>query len=400
MLNFLKKYISFVIIGLLLMSSAYFIFQKLSSKDLPKDLLSGSGRMDGDLILLNTKYSARVENIFVQDGDKVSLNQVVAKLGSYEFLSKEVQAWQMVESLKKDKLSYEQTLEAQKIQLKLLELNLPKAVKIKEKNLSTLKNSLEAVNLKIDEVKLNYDKFKIDYNRNKKLHNSKSISNDQFELIELKYKTTAKELESLEVNKKNRLNSIEIAKVSLEIEENNLKNIDVAKENLLASQTKLGSIENKIAQAKAAAAEIDAMIKELTLKSPVDGFVIEKIANIGEVIGAGMGVVTLSNTNSYYLKIFIDTMQNGKIKIGDRAVIFVDAYPNKGIEAKVTAISAKAEFTPKDVSVRSDRIQRVYAVHLKPLQYNAILKLGIPAIGVIAIDGADLPASLKEIPEI
>jgi len=39
-------------------------------------------------------------------------------------------------------------------------------------------------------------------------------------------------------------------------------------------------------------------------------------------------------------------------------------------------------------------------VHLKPLQYNPILKLGIPAVGVISIDGKDLPSSLSDIPQI
>jgi len=145
---------------------------------------------------------------------------------------------------------------------------------------------------------------------------------------------------------------------------------------------------------------VQAMIDELTLKSPIDGFVIEKIAHKGEVVGAGMGVVTLSDTKSYYLKLFIDTMNNGKIKIGDEAVIFLDSNPNKPIKAKVIQIAQKAEFTPKDVSVRSDRIQRVYAVRLKPLEYDPILKLGIPAIGIIGIDGAKLPNSLDEIPEI
>ena len=63
-------------------------------------------------------------------------------------------------------------------------------------------------------------------------------------------------------------------------------------------------------------------------------------------------------------------------------------------------IAQKAEFTPKDVSVRSDRIQRVYAVRLKPIKYNPILKLGIPAIGIIGVDGVKLPNSLDEIPEL
>ncbi|HHH51886.1 MAG TPA: secretion protein HlyD, partial [Campylobacterales bacterium] len=78
----------------------------------------------------------------------------------------------------------------------------------------------------------------------------------------------------------------------------------------------------------------------------------------------------------------------------------LDSNPNIAIKAKVVQIAQKAEFTPKDVSVRSDRIQRVYAVLLKPIKYDPILKLGIPAIGVIGVYGTKLPNSLDEIPEI
>lgn len=128
--------------------------------------------------------------------------------------------------------------------------------------------------------------------------------------------------------------------------------------------------------------------------------VIEKVTQAGEVIGSGMIIATLIDPHSLYLKMFVDTLENGKIKVGDKAVIFLDSSPDKVIEAQVANVAQKAEFTPKDVSVSSDRIQRVYAVHLKPLQINPLLKLGIPAIGVISTDGEGLPSSLKEIPSI
>lgn len=97
---------------------------------------------------------------------------------------------------------------------------------------------------------------------------------------------------------------------------------------------------------------------------------------------------------------YVDTLYNAKIKIGDRAVIFLDALPDDPIPAKVIRIARKAEFTPKEVSVRSDRIQRMYAVHLKPLKLDKRLHLGLPAIGVITLDDKGLPKSLNDIPEI
>ena len=177
-----------------------------------------------------------------------------------------------------------------------------------------------------------------------------------------------------------------MAKTNLQIAKNNLSKIDMSKQDILSLKSSLN--------------ELKSMTDELSLYSPVDGYVIEKVANEGEVVGAGGIIVTISDRSSYYLKLFVDTINNGKIKMGDKAVIFVDAYPNRPIKAKITNISAKAEFTPKEVSVRSDRIQRVYAVHLTPLKFNPVLKLGIPAIGIISIDKTPLPSSLHDIPKI
>ena len=400
MLKGLKNYIAMILVAILVGVSGYFIYIKINGKELPEGLVASSGRIDGDLILINTKYPARVKDVFVDEGDTVTQKQIVATLTSKEFINKLKSLVEAINSLKNEKLSFEQTIEASKMELKLLEKTLPNLVKIKEDDLKTIKKSLSSIKLKIKTVSFNFEQSKREYKRYKKLFETKAITSEKFELVDLKYKITKQELESAKVDKEKLLSSINIAKTSLQIQKDNLKKIDILKQNIKASQTKLKSLDAKIKQLEANRDEVQAMIDELTLKSPIDGFVIEKIANEGEVIGAGMGVVTLSDTSSYYLKLFIDTMNNGKIKIGDEAVIFLDSNPDKPIKAKVVRIAQKAEFTPKDVSVRSDRIQRVYAVRLKPLKYDPILKLGIPAIGIIGIDGAKLPNSLDEIPEI
>jgi len=400
MLKGLKNYIAIVLVAVLVGISGYFIYIKINGKELPEGLVASSGRIDGDLILINTKYPARTKDIFVEEGDIVTQKQIVATLTSKEFINKLKGLVEAIDSLKNEKLSFEQTIEASKMELKLLEKTLPNLVKIKEDDLKTIKKTLSSVNLKIKTISFNFQQSKRDYKRYKKLFETKAITSEKFELVDLKYKITKKELESAKVDKEKLLSSINIAKTSLQIQKDNLKKIDILKQNIKALQTKLKSLNAKVKQLEANRDEVQAMIDELTLKSPIDGFVIEKIAHKGEVVGAGMGVVTLSDTKSYYLKLFIDTMNNGKIKIGDEAVIFLDSTPNRPIKAKVVRIAQKAEFTPKDVSVRSDRIQRVYAVRLKPLKYDPILKLGIPAIGIIGVDGAKLPNSLDEIPEI
>ncbi len=400
MKNIVKNYKVFILLCVLFIVAGYFIYIKINPQTLSSNLISSSGRIDGDLVIISSKYPARVDEIFVSEGQSIQKGQKIALLKSDELKSKQEFSLYAIQSAKEEKLSFEKTLQAKKLELKLLEKTLPNLVLIEEENLQKLNNSIKEIDIKIDRFELKCKKCEKDYKRNQKLYESKSISQDKFELIELKYQSNKKELREFKIEKKNFLNNLKIVKTKLQIQKDNLKKIDIAKNNIKALEIKNSSLESKIKQLQASKKEVDAMIKELSLNSLIDGFVVEKIANVGELVRSGGPIVTLSDTNTYYLKLFIDTMENGKVKIGDSAVIFLDAYPNKPIKSKVSAISAKAEFTPKEVSVRSDRIQRVFAVHLKPIQYDPILKLGIPAIGVISIDGKDLPSTLSDIPQI
>lgn len=396
----MKKYAAIIVFSLLLALSGFFIYQKLNPQKLDENLIAQSGTMDGDLILLNSKYPARVEKIFVKEGDAIAQNQKLAVLKSDEFLSRRDALDASIDAAKLEKDSFSKTLEAQKLDFELLGKTLPNLIKIKEESLSALNNSLKSADVRINELLLSLERSKKEYERSAKLYKSKAISLDAFELVELKYASLSKQLQALKIEKERVGDNAKIASTDLAMARDNLSKIQSAKQNLLASRDKLLAMDARIAALDFQKQEIQAMISELSLDSPTDGYVIEKVANEGEVVGAGGVVVTLSDTASYYLKIYVDTMENGRIKLGDKAVIFVDAYPDKPIEAKVSNVSAKAEFTPKEVSVRSDRIQRVYAIRLKPLKYDPILKLGLPAIGVVSIDGRTLPSSLTQIPKI
>jgi HlyD family secretion protein len=232
-----------------------------------------------------------------------------------------------------------------------------------------------------------------DYERAQTLYDKALIAKQKLEYSQLTLSTNTNKVEALQQQMDESQRAIEIA-------QDNYKLALTQKKKIQTLQANIDATKNKIKALQANRDEVQIVINELTIKSPINGYVLEKVANKGEVLDSGMIVATLIEPQSLYLKVFVDTIKNGKVKIGDDAVIFLDAYPNEAIKAKVVSIASNAEFTPKDVAVRSDRIQRVFAVHLKPLKLNPLLKLGIPAVGVISIDGKGLPASLHNIPSI
>ncbi len=382
----IKKYGIYIIVIILFIIASFMIYIKLNPKKLPSNLISATGNMDGDLITLNTKYPGRIKNIMINDGQSIKVGSVIAILKSKEYQEKLI-------ALDKNIASAKYNLEAMKDELNITKKDIfinikkaKKAVEIVNSKKKQLLDSIKTINFLVKQDAM-------DFKRDKNLYKNKLLAKQKLEYAKLKLNTDKNRLKALS----NQL--IEIEK-RFEISNYNLQLAISQKEKILILKANIKAGENKIEALQANANQIKIIINEMTIKSPINGFVIEKIANVGEVLGAGSIIATLINPKNLYLKVFVDTIENGKVKIGDKAEIFLDSYPNKPIKAKVVSIASDAEFTPKEVAVRSDRIQRVYAVHLKPLKVNPLLKLGIPAIGIISINGKGLPKSLNDIPSI
>ncbi|RRS31051.1 MAG: secretion protein HlyD [Epsilonproteobacteria bacterium (ex Lamellibrachia satsuma)] len=383
-MEIIKKYWIGIFSAVLIAVAAIMIYTKLHPKVLPKNLVEGTGRIDGDLINLNTKYPGRIKKITVDDGMIVKKGMVVAILGSKEYEAQKAQIEAQIRAQKK-------TLEAKMTELEIARTTIPAGLKKAQEQLKSTQSQLQVLKENIEIQKKVLAQAQKDHERSLLLFKSKAIDPHAFELSKLKIDTEQDKYDALILQISQLEAAIAVAKSTVE-------EAKASQKQILSIESTIGALKESIKALVASKTQVESIIAELTLKSPINGYTIEKIANEGEVVGAGMPVATLIDPHSLYLKIFVDTLQNGRIKVGDKAVIFLDAYPNRPIEAKVVNVAQQAEFTPKEVSVRSDRIQRVFAVHLKPLKVDPLLKLGIPAIGVISVDGKGLPVSLEEIP--
>jgi len=385
MLEYIKQYrLGFVILALILIAIA-FIVNKLLTPTLAPNLIQGSGRMDGDLINLNAKYAGRIESLPIVEGQKIALGDKIATLASAEYQAQKAQIKAKIKAKK-------QELSAKTFEYEMAQKTVPQSLIKANANLSISEQQQDELSRSIASQQSVTKQDQHDYERMQSLFNQHLIEKRQVEMASLKAQTSHDTLAALLHKKEQLVQARTIA-------QSNVKDAISTQDALLIMKKGIESLASSLQALEASQTQIEAVLAEMNLYSPIDGVVIEKIANLGEVIGAGSVVATLLDPHSLYLKIFVDTKENGKLHVGNDAVIFLDAYPNKPILAKVVRIEQKAEFTPKEVSVPSDRIQRVFALHIKPLEFSPLLKLGIPAVGVVSMDGKGLPISLKNVPE-
>ena len=125
-------------------------------------------------------------------------------------------------------------------------------------------------------------------------------------------------------------------------------------------------------------------IERQTLRAPLDGWVVRTVFEVGEVAPAGAPVVVVADWRELTLKVYLPEDRFGRVALGQTANVSVDAYPGETFDGTVTYIASEAEFTPRNVQTREDRVKSVYAVKLRVPNSDLRLKPGMFADAVFA----------------
>jgi HlyD family secretion protein len=177
------------------------------------------------------------------------------------------------------------------------------------------------------------------------------------------------------------------ARASLVNAEKNLKRIRDLYKTGSVSKKDLDNAETAYRVARANFDRISATIGNAVIYAPIDGIVLEKNLEVGEMAFPGTPIATIANLSKPWIKIYVNERRLGLVKLGQRADIFVDTYPDRPFRGKVIAISNRAEFTPKTIQTKEERVKLMFAVKIAVENPELILKPGMPADAVILLEG-------------
>lgn len=188
--------------------------------------------------------------------------------------------------------------------------------------------------------------------------------------------------------------------------------LDRDRTTLQTANASLAGAQNRVNEAdaavKAAQANVDAIqvsVNDTVLRVPVDGRVLYRLAEPGEVIAPGGRVLGMLDLSDVYMNVFLNTKDAGSVILGDEAYIILDALPDMQIPARITFVAPRNQFTPKEVETQEERIKFMFRVKLQVdkdwLEKNSdIAKPGMPGIGWVrtqpdAVWPARLPRSSR-----
>ncbi len=159
-------------------------------------------------------------------------------------------------------------------------------------------------------------------------------------------------------------------------------------ETLAQRKADVSAAEAQVAQAEAGVRLLLTQENNLIVTAPLTGVVITKHASEGEIVAAGAPILTVAALDEVWVRVFIPLPHLGRVALGQRVEVTTDAFAGRVFGGTVTEIAQQAEFTPKNVQTREERVKLVFAVKVTIPNPNLLLKPGMPADAVIlAADG-------------
>lgn len=135
----------------------------------------------------------------------------------------------------------------------------------------------------------------------------------------------------------------------------------------------------QVAQAESALAMAKSRLKEAVVVAPINGVVLRKNLEVGETANPGASILTLMNPSEVWVRAYVAEEEVGRIKVGESARVSVDAYPGRSFAGRVSEISSEAEFTPRNVQTKKERVNLVFRIKILLDNPQGILKPGMPA---------------------
>ncbi len=155
--------------------------------------------------------------------------------------------------------------------------------------------------------------------------------------------------------------------------------VAVLRKQIAANNTQRASVAAELTVYESKKASLNEQTARSCVKSPLNGTIIEKYAEAGEVTGPGKPLAKIADLSVVRLKVYVSGAQLGKIKTGQQCTVRIDDGKKgfRSFSGSVTYVSDKAEFTPKIIQTKEERVTFVYAVNINVIN-DGTLKSGMP----------------------
>lgn len=373
---------------LLVAAGAFLIWRFVLDNNGPKNFLALSGNIELTEIDMSFKLPGRLVELKVDEGDNVKSGQLLARMDSAELEAQQereragVQAAGSMLAQLRTTINWQTETIAGDLDVKRAEVRAAES-RVKELESGSRPQEIENARAALDQAKAENELAQRDWARAQKLIQAEDISTAQFESFRTRAQAAAAAVKRGEetyalVKEGPRRETIEQARATLQRAQAALKLAEANRIDLDRRRQEITLRQAEIERAEAGTRLVGVQLADRALAAPVDGVVLSRNAEPGEVMPAGASVLTLGDIDHPTVRCYINEKDLGRVKLGQTAAVTTDSFPGKTYRGKVSFISSEAEFTPKQIQTQEERVKLVYRIKVEIENPNRELKSNMP----------------------
>jgi len=355
----------------------------------PRNSIQVSGNLELTLVDISFKTAGRMIELNVREGDTVKKGQVIARLDAAQL---EQQRMRDVAAIASAQSAYDQlrtTIEFQQatidsdISTRRAEVAQAQA-HLDELNAGSRTEEVQQADSSVTEARAQVDLARADWDRAQTLYKDQDISTSQYDQARTKFNAANAVLAQAQqraamVKEGPRKEELAGGRAQLARAQAAVGTAEANRIELRRKQEELVARRAEIDRARAQVGITGAQLNDTTITSPIDGVVLVKSAEPGEVIAAGTTIVRIGDVDHPWLRAYVGETDLGRVKLGTKVKLTTDSYPGKVYNGVVSFIASEAEFTPKQIQTKEERVKLVYRIKVDVENPNRELKNNMPA---------------------
>ncbi len=360
------------------------------------NVLHLSGNIEFRKIDIAFKTAGKLLELTVDEGSNVKLGQLLASLDREQINRMRTRDSSTIDVAQSNlqqlltAIQYQQTTLASELNLRQAELRQAKA-KLQELLDGARPQEVAQARAQVNDLKVIHDQAHREYDRAQKLIAQEDISQSQFDQFKARFDSTTAQVQSAEqrlalIIEGPRKTDIESARANVARAEAALKLTEAQRLDIHRKEEDLDARRADVARSKAGVSVIDSQLDDTRVVSPVDGVVLVKSADPGEVLAAGTPVLTIGEIDKPWLRGYVPQNKLGRIQLGMPVTVRSDSYPDKTYNGKISFIASEAEFTPKQIQTSEERVKLVYRIKVEIDNSKRELKLNMPVDAEIRLN--------------
>jgi membrane fusion protein YbhG len=359
----------------------------------PREGNASEVRVSGNIELrevgIGFQSGGKLSELAFEEGDPVHLGDVIARLDTDELEQQHARASAALASAQSRLRQLEAAIELRSEQVvgetMRAQAEVDRAVSaLNELEAGARPQELEVAAAAVASAEGEFGRAERDWARAETLYQDEDISTAQFDEARSRYEVAsarlaeARERQAL-VREGPREEDIASAAAEVDRARANLRLAQAGRFEVARMREEIDGRQADVRLSEADLAIAQTRLEDAEVVSPIEGVVLVKAAEVGEIVPPGMPVVTLGDLAHPWLRAYVNETDLGRLQLGAEVPVETDSFPGKAYTGRLSFIASEAEFTPNQIQTNEERVRLVYRIRIEIENPDGELKSNMPA---------------------